>query len=59
MKNPDKKGVCEIPGKGWEELYRDEEYITFWRKAGTELTYNSTYDVVSKFPIYQIIKRPC
>jgi hypothetical protein len=58
MENPDKKRVCETPGKGWEELYRDGEYITFWRRAGTEVVYNPMYDVTSKFPVYQIIKRP-
>jgi hypothetical protein len=58
MENPDKKGVCEMPGKGWEELYRDNNNITFWRRAGTQIFYNATYDVTSRLPVYQIIKRP-
>ena len=59
MENPDKKGVCEMPGKGWQELYRDKDHITFWRKAGSELVYNSMYGTVSRLPIYEIIKRAC
>ena len=59
MEDLDKRGVCEMPGEGWEELYRDKDNITFWRKAGTQVAYNPTYDVTSKFPVYQIMKRPC
>lgn len=58
MEDTKEKEFNEHPGENWQELFRDERSVTFWRRAGTEVAYNPTYDVTSKFPVYQIIKRP-